>query len=91
MSDVQAGCFGAFKLPGRRRSRPQCGICRNTGTRRRDRAGPHFRRELQFLSAGVRAGEWRILVGDDAHALDADVRADPEGIYRSGRALFASP
>jgi NAD(P)-dependent dehydrogenase (short-subunit alcohol dehydrogenase family) len=40
---------------------------------------------------GVRAGEWRILVGDDAHALDADVRADPEGIYRSGRALFALP
>jgi NAD(P)-dependent dehydrogenase (short-subunit alcohol dehydrogenase family) len=30
---------------------------------------------------GVRAGEWRILVGDDAHALDAAVRADPLSVY----------
>ena len=33
---------------------------------------------------GVRAGKWRILVGDDAHALDAAVRADPEGAYGEG-------
>jgi NAD(P)-dependent dehydrogenase (short-subunit alcohol dehydrogenase family) len=30
---------------------------------------------------GVRAGEWRILVGDDAHALDSAVRAAPEKAY----------
>jgi NAD(P)-dependent dehydrogenase (short-subunit alcohol dehydrogenase family) len=30
---------------------------------------------------GVRAGEWRILVGDDAHRLDEAVRADPHGTY----------
>lgn len=30
---------------------------------------------------GVRAGQWRILVGDDAHALDAAVRAAPERAY----------
>ena len=30
---------------------------------------------------GVRAGQWRILVGDDAHRLDAYVRADPEDAY----------
>ena len=30
---------------------------------------------------GVRAGEWRILVGDDAHALDEAVRAAPERAY----------
>jgi NAD(P)-dependent dehydrogenase (short-subunit alcohol dehydrogenase family) len=30
---------------------------------------------------GVRAGRWRILVGDDAAALDAAVRADPEAVY----------
>jgi NAD(P)-dependent dehydrogenase (short-subunit alcohol dehydrogenase family) len=30
---------------------------------------------------GVRAGKWRILVGDDAVALDAFVRADPEAAY----------
>jgi NAD(P)-dependent dehydrogenase (short-subunit alcohol dehydrogenase family) len=30
---------------------------------------------------GVRAGKWRILVGDDAHALDEAVRAEPERAY----------
>ncbi len=30
---------------------------------------------------GVRAGKWRILVGDDAHRLDRQVRADPEAAY----------
>ncbi|MGW3352546.1 SDR family NAD(P)-dependent oxidoreductase [Nonomuraea rubra] len=31
---------------------------------------------------GVRAGTWRILVGDDARALDAAMRADPLDLYR---------
>jgi NAD(P)-dependent dehydrogenase (short-subunit alcohol dehydrogenase family) len=30
---------------------------------------------------GVRTGRWRILVGDDAHRLDEQVRADPEAAY----------
>ncbi len=30
---------------------------------------------------GVRAERWRILVGDDAHKMDALVRADPEAAY----------
>ncbi|BAN02401.1 SDR family NAD(P)-dependent oxidoreductase [Ilumatobacter coccineus] len=40
---------------------------------------------------GVRADRWRILVGDDAHALDAAVRADPERAYDPGfgEMLFA--
>jgi hypothetical protein len=29
----------------------------------------------------VRAGEWRILVGDDAHVLDELVRATPRDAY----------
>lgn len=33
---------------------------------------------------GVKAGRWRILVGDDAHRLDEQVRADPEGAYAPG-------
>ncbi|MFK8024433.1 MAG: SDR family NAD(P)-dependent oxidoreductase [Ilumatobacter sp.] len=32
----------------------------------------------------VRAGRWRILVGDDAHQLDEAVRANPEGAYDPG-------
>jgi hypothetical protein len=30
---------------------------------------------------GVKAGRWRILVGDDAHRLDERVRQTPEGAY----------
>jgi NAD(P)-dependent dehydrogenase (short-subunit alcohol dehydrogenase family) len=33
---------------------------------------------------GVRAERWRILVGADAHRLDAAVRADPEAAYEPG-------
>ena len=32
----------------------------------------------------VKAGKWRILVGDDAHRLDEVVRANPEDIYAEG-------
>ena len=33
---------------------------------------------------GVKAGKWRILVGEDAHRLDEAVRADPEAAYEAG-------
>ncbi|HTN78494.1 MAG TPA: hypothetical protein VMK16_02375, partial [Acidimicrobiales bacterium] len=32
----------------------------------------------------VKAGKWRILIGDDAHRLDEVVRSNPEGIYDDG-------
>jgi NAD(P)-dependent dehydrogenase (short-subunit alcohol dehydrogenase family) len=35
----------------------------------------------RVILEGVKAGRWRILVGDDAQALDERVRADPEGAY----------
>jgi NAD(P)-dependent dehydrogenase (short-subunit alcohol dehydrogenase family) len=35
------------------------------------------------ILAGVRAGRWRILVGDDARKLDEAVRANPEIAYES--------
>ncbi len=52
-------------------------------------AGEMFRDNAPLTAAqaatiildGVRAGRWRILVGDDAQALDKAVRADPEGAY----------
>ncbi|MEY2470020.1 MAG: hypothetical protein QOF21_2718 [Actinomycetota bacterium] len=37
---------------------------------------------------GVRAGKWRILVGDDAVKLDEAVRSDPEGVYAPGYTAF---
>jgi NAD(P)-dependent dehydrogenase (short-subunit alcohol dehydrogenase family) len=36
------------------------------------------------ILAGILAGEWRILVGDDAQVLDEAVRADPGAAYRPG-------
>ena len=35
----------------------------------------------QIILAGVKAGRWRILVGDDAHRLDERVRQTPERAY----------
>jgi NAD(P)-dependent dehydrogenase (short-subunit alcohol dehydrogenase family) len=51
--------------------------------------GEGFRDNAPLSAAGaatiildaVKAGKWRILVGDDAHALDEAVRADPENAY----------
>ncbi|MEV0612054.1 SDR family NAD(P)-dependent oxidoreductase [Nonomuraea sp. NPDC050404] len=39
---------------------------------------------------GVRAGTWRILVGEDAHAFDAAMRADPLDLYTPGSPTLAS-
>jgi NAD(P)-dependent dehydrogenase (short-subunit alcohol dehydrogenase family) len=47
----------------------------------RDHAPTTAARAATIILDGVRAGAWRILVGDDAHALDRLVRADPEGAY----------
>jgi hypothetical protein len=43
-----------------------------------------------IILEGVRAERWRILVGDDAKAQDARVRADPEGAYDHGSTDFGT-
>lgn len=47
----------------------------------RDLAPTTSAQAATIILDGVRAGEWRILVGDDAHRLDAAVRADPVNAY----------
>jgi len=47
----------------------------------RDNAPVTAAQAATVILAGVRAGQWRILVGDDARALDEAVRADPEKAY----------
>jgi hypothetical protein len=47
----------------------------------RDRAPVTAAEAATVILDGVRAGRWRILVGDDAHDLDERVRADPEAAY----------
>ena len=47
----------------------------------RDGAPTTAEQAAVIILDGVRAGRWRILVGDDAVALDAKVRAEPERAY----------
>ena len=47
----------------------------------RDNAPTTAEQAATIILDGVRAGRWRILVGDDAQRLDAMVRADPEAAY----------
>lgn len=47
----------------------------------RDNAPTTADQAATIILDGVRAGRWRILVGDDAHRLDEMVRQDPERAY----------
>jgi NAD(P)-dependent dehydrogenase (short-subunit alcohol dehydrogenase family) len=47
----------------------------------RDSAPLSAAQAATIILDGVREGKWRILVGDDAHALDEAVRADPLNAY----------
>ena len=47
----------------------------------RDSAPVSAAQAATIILDGVRKGAWRILVGDDAHALDEAVRADPHAAY----------
>ena len=47
----------------------------------RDNAPTSAQEAATIILEGVKAGRWRILVGDDAHVLDERVRADPEHVY----------
>ncbi|NKB97632.1 MAG: SDR family NAD(P)-dependent oxidoreductase [Pseudomonadales bacterium] len=47
----------------------------------RDRAPTTAEDAVKIILAGVKEEKWRILVGDDAFALDAAVRAAPEEAY----------
>lgn len=47
----------------------------------RDNAPVSAAQAATIMLDAVRAGRWRVLVGDDAVALDEAVRANPEGVY----------
>jgi NAD(P)-dependent dehydrogenase (short-subunit alcohol dehydrogenase family) len=50
----------------------------------RDGAPTSAAQAATIILDGVRKNKWRILVGEDAEALDAQVRADPERVYDRG-------
>jgi NAD(P)-dependent dehydrogenase (short-subunit alcohol dehydrogenase family) len=56
-------------------------LVKGMGQMFRDSAPMTAAQAATVILDGVLAGKWRILVGDDAHALDAAVRADPENAY----------
>jgi len=47
----------------------------------RDKAPCTAERAAEIILDGVRSDRWRILVGDDAQAIDQLVRGDPEHVY----------
>ena len=47
----------------------------------RDKAPVSAAQAAAIILDGVRAGTWRILIGDDAAMIDAAVRAKPEAAY----------
>lgn len=49
----------------------------------RDNAPMSAAQAATVILDGVKQDRWRILVGDDAHALDEAVRANPEGAYEA--------
>jgi NAD(P)-dependent dehydrogenase (short-subunit alcohol dehydrogenase family) len=57
------------------------GIVKAMGEGFRDTAPLTAAQAATTILDAVKAGEWRILVGDDAHRLDEAVRADPKGVY----------
>ena len=49
----------------------------------RDNAPTSAGEAATIILAGVKAGKWRILVGEDAHRLDERVRTNPESAYEA--------
>ena len=60
------------------------GMVQKMGEMFRDNAPLSAAGAATIILNGVREGRWRILVGEDAHALDSAVRADPEAVYGPG-------
>ena len=56
----------------------------------RDKAPVSAAQAATIILDGVRAGTWRILIGQDATMIDAAVRARPEAAYDYDE-LFAGP
>ena len=53
----------------------------------RDKAPVSAAEAATIILDAVKAGAWRILVGEDAKMLDAAVRANPEAAYNFRRAV----
>ena len=56
-------------------------IARDRARAFRDEAPTTAAQAAKIILDGVKAGQWRILVGGDAHKLDALVRREPEQVY----------
>ena len=87
--DMSKAELAEFRASFARRGMPAVGMSddalRNLiamfGDMFRDSAPVSAAQAATVILNGVREGKWRILVGDDAHALDEAVRADPLAAY----------
>jgi NAD(P)-dependent dehydrogenase (short-subunit alcohol dehydrogenase family) len=61
-----------------------CDMLQKGGEDFRDRAPTTADEAARTILAGVQAGQWRILVGEDAVRLDQAVRSNPEQAYEFG-------
>lgn len=57
----------------------------------RDKAPVSAAEAAGIILDGVRSGQWRILIGRDAHWLDEQVRARPEAAYDYAELLSRGP
>ena len=75
----QAAPTHSHRTPGRFYIFP--GVVADRARSFRDEAPTTAAAAATVILEGVRAGRWRILVGDDAHRIDERVRQTPERAY----------
>jgi NAD(P)-dependent dehydrogenase (short-subunit alcohol dehydrogenase family) len=93
-ADAQAGLVKAGLLPEGASADELRKLLAQMAADFRDKAPLTAAGAATVILDGVRAGAWRILVGEDAKKLDAAVRAHPEAAYdyaELGRLVTATP
>jgi len=79
--EAQAGLISAGLLPKRASADDLRRLLAQIENDFRDKAPLTAADAATIILDGVRSGQWRILVGDDAKMLDAAVRSTPEAAY----------
>jgi NAD(P)-dependent dehydrogenase (short-subunit alcohol dehydrogenase family) len=80
-ADARAGLIRAGLLPTGASAEQVRGFLARAATDFRDKAPVTAAEAATVILDGVRSGDWRILIGEDARMIDAAVRAKPEAAY----------
>jgi hypothetical protein len=79
--DARAGLAAAGLLPEDASAEDLCQMLTRISNDFRDKAPVTAAQAATIILDGVRAGTWRILVGQDATMIDERIRANPEAAY----------